>query len=183
MKRIAFVNQKGGVGKTLLADETAFYFEKNTSVSFIDLDMQGGAIHETNYEKGQEYEYQIIDTPGALEKNTKEWMNQADVVVIPTKCHSQDMIPLERMMEIASQFDKSKFIIVFNCWNRFKGVAKFINWFNIKYPGYKTFLLQESVALTDASSYKMSVLDFKPKHKVAESIQEFMNLLEKTLGE
>lgn len=43
MKTILVCNQKGGVGKSLCADELAFSFERTgTPVSFYDLDAQGG---------------------------------------------------------------------------------------------------------------------------------------------
>ena len=181
MKSILFANQKGGVGKTLLADETAWHFEKMKKVNFLDLDQQGSAVHETIEE--EDADYQIIDTPGALQDEIRKWIEAADVVVIPTKCNRHDMIPLETMMELTEGLDKNKFIIVFNQWNRFTGTAEFINWFNVMYPGYKTFLLQSSVALTDAAARSMSIVKYKPKHKAALAINDFMNLLEKTLGE
>lgn len=182
MKSIVFLNQKGGVGKTLLSDEVAFNLEqKAKKVCFIDLDMQGGAIHQTNYEEGKEYDYQIIDTPGALQKDTREYMKQADLVVIPTKCNRQDMEALERMMKIAEDFDQKKFIIVFNQWNRFNGTAEFINWFNVNYPGYKTFLIPSSVVLTDAAARSMSVVEYSPKHKAAKAIKGFVKIILKTL--
>lgn len=181
MKRVLFINQKGGVGKTLLADETMWHFEKLCKTSFLDLDMQGGACHETS--EDEDAKIQIIDTPGALNKNMRHWMREADVVVIPTNCNRHDMIPLQRMMEIAAEFNKNKFIIVFNRWNRFTGTAEFINWFSISYPGYKTFLIQNSVALTDAAARNKSITEFKPNHKAALAIRDFMSLIEKTLGE
>lgn len=181
MKSILFANQKGGVGKTLLADETAFHLEKDYKVSFLDLDQQGGAIHETK--EVPEADYLVIDTPGALQTELKDWIAEADVVVIPTNCNRHDMVPLERVMEIASEFDKEKFIIVFNRWNRFSGTAEFINWFNCSYPGYKTMLIPMSVALTDAAARSMSIEEFKPKHKAASAIDEFIKLVRKTLGE
>ena len=181
MKSILFANQKGGVGKTLLADETAWHFEKMKKVSFLDLDQQGSAVHKTK--QLDDADYKIIDTPGALQKEMQQWIDEADVVVIPTNCNRHDMIPLERMMELTERCDKSKFIIVFNRWNRFTGTAEFINWFNVKYPGYKTVLLQASVALTDAAARSMSITEYKPKHKAAAAIDDFMSLLEKTLGE
>ena len=181
MKRILFCNQKGGVGKTLLADETAWHFEKFKRVGFIDLDQQGGAVHESTDIEGTDLV--IIDTPGALQKDTRKWMEAASLIVIPTNCNRHDMIPLTRMMEIAADFDKDKIIIVFNRWNRFTGTAEFINWFNVTYPGYKTFLLQASVALTDAAARGMSITEYKPKHKAAAAIEDFMNLLEKEIGE
>lgn len=182
MKRIVFCNQKGGVGKTLLADETMWHFEEICNASFLDLDMQGGACHTTS-EKDPEAQIQIVDTPGALNSNMTEWMNQADLVIIPTNCNRHDMIPLQRMMELAAEHPKEKFIIVFNRWNRFTGTAEFINWFNVSYAGYKTFLLPNSVALTDAAARNISITKFKPKHKAAQAINDFMSLLEKEIGD
>ena len=46
MKTILVCNQKGGVGKSLVADEIAFSFERSgIPVSFYDLDAQGGTLH------------------------------------------------------------------------------------------------------------------------------------------
>ena len=46
MKTILVCNQKGGVGKSLVADEIAFSFERSgIPVSFYDLDAQGGPLH------------------------------------------------------------------------------------------------------------------------------------------
>lgn len=48
MKTILVCNQKGGVGKSLVADEIAFSFERSgIPVSFYDLDAQGGTLHRT----------------------------------------------------------------------------------------------------------------------------------------
>lgn len=181
MKKILFANQKGGVGKTLLADETMFHLEKDFKVSFADLDQQGGAIHDT--EIIPDADFQVIDTPGALQEDMREWMREADVVVIPTNCNRHDMIPLKRMMDIAAEFDKCKFIIVFNRWNRFTGTAEFVNWFTTTYPGYVTYLLPASVVLTDAAARSVSVSEYRPKHKAAVAINELVNLITKTLGE
>ena len=49
MKTILVCNQKGGVGKSLVADEIAFSFERSgIPVSFYDLDTQGGTLHKTH---------------------------------------------------------------------------------------------------------------------------------------
>lgn len=181
MKRILFANQKGGVGKTLLSDSAAFYFEKKLKVDFYDMDQQGGAIHQTK--KRSDADVAIIDTPGALQEHMRQWIAEADVVVIPTNCNRYDMEPLKRMMTIAAEFDKDKFIIVFNRWNRCLGTAEFINWFTIKYPGYRTFFMPNSAALTDAAAQGKSILDYKPKHKAALAMSDFMELLENIMGE
>ena len=53
MKTILVCNQKGGVGKSLVADEIAFSFERSgIPVSFYDLDAQGGTLHRTREADG-----------------------------------------------------------------------------------------------------------------------------------
>lgn len=53
MKTILACNQKGGVGKSLVADEIAFSFERSgIPMSFYDLDTQGGTLHKTHEADG-----------------------------------------------------------------------------------------------------------------------------------
>ena len=67
MKTILVCNQKGGVGKSLVADEIAFSFERSgIPVSFYDLDTQGGTLHETHEADGAQVA--VVDTPGALQE-------------------------------------------------------------------------------------------------------------------
>ena len=67
MKTILVCNQKSGVGKSLVADEIAFSFERSgIPVSFYDLDAQGGTLHQTNEVK--DAEVAVVDTPGALQE-------------------------------------------------------------------------------------------------------------------
>ena len=48
MKTVLVCNQKGGVGKTLIADELAFALERDKiRFNFYDLDGQGSSIHQT----------------------------------------------------------------------------------------------------------------------------------------
>lgn len=94
MKTILVCNQKGGVGKSLVADEIAFSFERSgIPVSFYDLDTQGGTLHKTH---------------------------EADVVVIPTRTTSRDIEPLMRMRKTVFKNGYAKIVYVMNGWNRFK---------------------------------------------------------------
>ena len=62
MVNILVCNQKGGVGKSLIADELAFSFERSgIPLSFIDLDAQGGTVHQTV--QREDAQVVIIDTP------------------------------------------------------------------------------------------------------------------------
>ena len=119
MKTILICNQKGGVGKTLIADELAFSLERDLiPYSFYDLDNQGSAIHKTV--NNPDAEVQVVDTPGALQENLLEWINEADFIIVPTMMSNRDTAPLERMINILEPFkDKKPVLYVLNKWNRF----------------------------------------------------------------
>ena len=113
MKTILVCNQKGGVGKSLVADEIAFSFERSgIPVSFYDLDAQGGTLHRTQEADGAEVA--VVDTPGALQEALSEWLREADVVVIPTRTTSRDIEPLMRMRKAVFKHSRAKIVYVMN---------------------------------------------------------------------
>ena len=113
MKTILVCNQKGGVGKSLVADEIAFSFERSgIPVSFYDLDAQGGTLHRTQEADGAEVA--VVDTPGALQEALSEWLKEADVVVIPTRTTSRDIEPLMRMRKAVFKHSRAKIVYVMN---------------------------------------------------------------------
>lgn len=182
MKTVLFLNQKGGCGKTLLADEVAHWYEaKGKKVNFYDLDAQGGTVHETKEIDGAEIS--VVDTPGALHSKMREWIESADLVIIPTRSNRQDMGAMKTMMDIIKDYDKKKFIIVFNQWNRFRGAADFKAWFNIIFPGFDIVEIPMSVTYSDASALGISIFEYQKKGKAAEAMRNFMNLIDNKLGE
>lgn len=125
MKTILVCNQKGGVGKSLVADEIAFSFERSgIPVSFYDLDAQGGTLHQTNEVK--DAQVAVVDTPGALQEALADWLAEADVVVIPTRTTSRDIEPLIRMRKAVFKHGKARIVYVMNGWNRFKASRDFM---------------------------------------------------------
>lgn len=128
MKTILVCNQKGGVGKSLVADEIAFSFERSgIPVSFYDLDTQGGTLHETH--EADAAQVAVVDTPGALQEGLADWLKEADVVVIPTRTTSRDIEPLMRMRKAVFKNSHAKIVYVMNGWNRFKASRDFMEWF------------------------------------------------------
>ena len=160
LKTILICNQKGGVGKTLIADELAFAFERDgIPYSFFDLDNQGSAIHKTV--NNPDAQVQIVDTPGALQENITKWIEAADFIIVPTMMSNRDVAPLERMIKILAPYKDKHVLYVFNKWNRFKITKDFMSWFQAKYPDLKTATLADTTAFNRAGAYGKSIYDFK----------------------
>lgn len=184
MKTILICNQKGGVGKTLIAEELAFMFEADgVKISIYDLDQQGGLIHETK--EDPDAAVAIVDTPGALQGEMRKWIEDADLVIIPTLMSNRDAAPLERMIQIvkAAKKDTSKVLFVFNKWNNNFTIAKdFSKWFSIRYPEFQTAVLCESTAFNMASACGESIQTYNSRCKGAKQMRELYGFVKTNLG-
>lgn len=184
MKKILICNQKGGVGKSMIADELAFSFERsNTPVAFLDLDNQGGTIHKTN--QREDAEVAIIDTPGALQAQMAQWVIEADVIVIPTRTTSRDIEPLLRMNDIIRRNSVDKPVIyILNGWNRWKASADFKQWFmsNKNFHGYVVETLPQSEIFVQASAAGMSVCEYSKNSNAAKAMMRIVNSIRKATG-
>lgn len=182
MKTILIMNQKGGVGKTLIADELAFALERDEiSFNFFDLDGQGSARHKA--QKIDNAEVQIVDTAGALNENMLEWIENADFVIIPSMMSASDMQPLMRMIEICDKNEITKPVLyVFNRFNRFSVARDFIEWFDGKYPDLKTITLSETIAFQQAHLMGKSIVEFQPNNKGSKDIDKIYSIIKFELG-
>lgn len=102
MKNVLIINRKGGVGKTLVADELAFALDaKNVPYCFYDLDGQGGTLHEPV--EMDDADISIIDTSGSLQGEMGEWVKDADVVIIPMRPSVTDMPATETTIDLVKR--------------------------------------------------------------------------------
>ncbi len=172
MKTILIINQKGGVGKSLIADEISFALERDGIISnHIDLDQQGGALHDSN--QNPDAMVQVVDTPGALQKELTDWIEAADFIIIPTKMTLRDQEPLIRMIEIMEPYKLQKPVLyVLNCWNRHNTARDFENWFIETYPDLKTCNLSQSELFNHAAAANESVVEFKRSSAVARQVED-----------
>lgn len=175
-KNILICNQKGGVGKSTLADLLMWSFEKDgIPTSFYDLDGQGGVIHKPI--EVDNARVAVIDTPGALQKDLGTWIQNADVVIVPTKATMMDINPLIRMIEPVSTAT-CPVVYVEAMWNRFTAAAMFEEWFSQE-TGDKSKILRipQSELVVQAAAVGKSVIDYAPRSPAAEAASEFVKYI------
>jgi chromosome partitioning protein len=183
MQTILVCNSKGGVGKSLIADELAFSFERTeTPFSFYDLDSQGGTVHKTL--KRPDAVVSVVDTPGALQSQLSDWMKFADLIIIPTRTTSRDIEPLQRMQQIVeANAPQTSVIYVLNGWDpRFRAARDFAEWFEDKKGSGKMAYLPQSQQYVQASAYGKSVVKYASGKSPALAMKELVNMARATLG-
>ena len=177
-KTILIANQKGGVGKTWIADELCFMRENaGMPYTFRDYDMQGGGNHLPV--ESDDPALIIIDTPGALQPNLNEWIKDADLILIPTLMTKSCMEPLDRMLEILRPWKRmgKEVVVVMNQWNRFTACADFEEWYFSKYPHTRTVILSESDIVRQAINSGKSVVNYRKYSKSASEILVFYDYI------
>lgn len=180
-KTILVANQKGGVGKSLIADEIAFSLERTgVKFNFYDLDNQGGTIHTT--ETTEDAEYNIVDTPGALQSELADWLKGADVIVVPTRTTSRDIEPLCRMQRLIRANTDAPVVFVMNGWNRFKASKDFLIWFIEENDQQIIVKLPQSELFVQAGAESRSVVDYKADSRAAEATLGLVNSVRKLIG-
>lgn len=179
MKIILVCNQKGGVGKSLVADELAFSFDRmKEPYNFFDLDGQGGVIHGTNEQPGAKIT--IIDTPGALQPDLYKWIDMASLIIVPTKCTSRDIGPLQTMMGLVGK-SKAPVLYVLNGVNRFTASRTFEEWFSGVAGKSKVLKLPQSEQFAQAAAFNQSVINYAPRSSAAAATMELITEIRKIL--
>ena len=175
-------NQKGGVGKSLIADELAWSFERSgIPTGFVDLDAQGGTCHETH--QPDDARITIIDTPGALQADLRDWISGADLIVIPTRPTSRDIEPLQRMMDVVQAAGRDKpTIYIVNGYNRFRASSDFFDWFKPLAGKSQIAKLPQSETFVQASAAGVSVVQYARHSSAARATVEMCNLVRRAAG-
>lgn len=181
MTTILVCNQKGGVGKSLVADELAFSLARSgVTVSFYDLDSQGGTLHTSTDTPGADVA--IVDTPGALQPQLVDWLRAADVIVIPTRTTSRDIAPLQRMQQAVHQYAAGKPVLyVLNGWNRWRASSDFKAWFRQQADG-PVVTLPQSEQFVQAGAAGLSVVEYAPRSSAARATRELCDAIRELAG-
>ena len=152
------------------------------SVSFLDLDAQGGTIHQTAQQEGAKVA--VIDTPGALQQDLKDWIAEADIIIIPTRTTSRDIEPLQRMqkaVQVVQQKGKPV-LYVLNGWNRWRASSDFLEWFKASGVDAPIFKLPQSEQFVQASAGGVSVVAYSRHSPAARATLDLCNRVRKLAG-
>ena len=169
---ILICNQKGGSGKTTLARELFFSFQRtHDAVSYIDLDAQAGNTSEID----DNAMINIVDTPGALTADLGDLMSSANLVVIPSRMTARDLPVLQTMMDLAKKRAKCPVLYVLTCWNRDKAAQAFLQVID-EFKLEESCISPNSEGCAQASAYDCSIVELYPKDSfVVTATMNFVN--------
>lgn len=193
-KIILIISQKGGVGKTTIADEILFELDRRgLPYTFYELDKQGGNVHKDM--RNPKAGFVVVDTPGGLSEDYPKWIKASDLIILPTKASIRDMEPFLRTCEVIRKNiqPSSCAMFVVNMINmRFKASKDYLAWlktamdekqesFTDDYHWCFEYLPQSEMAV-QAPAYGKSVIDFAPQSEMARRMEKMNSDIFKLLG-
>ena len=182
MYTVLFLNQKGGVGKTTLADELAFALERRgRTVAFVTTDPQGGSVHEVcdDPDFAEACDYQIVDTAGSLSGAIGDWCRAADIILVPMLPSTRDMEPTMRTIAIAKESGtKASIHVIVNGFYAFGRLDRQLVEFLDAEDVPVIAKVPRAVALSQAAGEGKSVADYAPLSHVVPFLEELTDAVE-----
>lgn len=181
MKTVMVINQKGGVGKTTIADELAFALERaGKKVNFLTTDPQGGSVR-SDTSNSDKADFEVIDTPGFINDNLPEWCRAADMILIPVVASSRDIEPSVRTYEVAKKEGHAPIMWVLNMYNP-RGTLErdFEGWADSE--GYNIIArIPRTAAIPQAATLAKSVGQYRSTNKATAAFDELAAAIIKKL--
>lgn len=186
MFTILFLNQKGGVGKTTLADELSFALERrHFKVAYVSTDPQGGSVHEscTDSMYASSCHFQVVDTAGVLNDATQRYARAADLILVPLLPSTRDIEATMRTLSVVKAANpKAECFVVINMYNPIgileKNLVQFLESENI--PVLQT--VRRSVMVAQAAAAKRSVYEYSLYNPVVSDIESLTDSVLRKAG-
>ncbi len=189
MKTITLAMQKGGTGKSVIADQLGYNLkDRGYKVQVLDLDPQQSSEFENYLSDDEEPDFQIVDTRGALDLGIKmegsevsieDIIETSDLVIIPVLPENESIDPLSKIARLC-EAQEANWKIVVNQYDR-RHIVDSIIYDDIKatYPEHiLETTLSRSEALKKARLAKVAVKEIDPK---ARYTSEFDRLTDEIL--
>ena len=175
MYTILMLNQKGGVGKTTIADELSFALERRgKTVAFVTTDPQGGSVHEVcdDPDFAEECDFQVVDTAGVLVGGVNDWCRAANLILVPMLPSTRDMEPTLRTLDIVRESGTgAKAYVIVNNFYAYGTLDRQL----VEYlEGEEVPIIAKiprAVALSRAAAAGVSVAEYDPKSHVVSPIE------------
>lgn len=195
---IAFVNQKGGVGKTTLAINMAGYLSRNNKVLCIDTDPQSSFtkfyreagslsfdftqsfLKDIKYkvEENKQYDYILIDTAGSANPDLLSVVDVFDLIIIPVQ---PSKIDLDSSLDLLSFVKNKNYKYLINSANHtsISAVKMLQETFkNNNIPYFKSYICNRKI-YKDAFLENKTIFDFTNQ----QAIKELNNLMEEVIND
>lgn len=179
MKIVSFVCEKGGVGKTMLADELYYHFERTgVRASLYSLDGQ----YVARSKKADAPEVTILDTAGHIDDKLEDIVRKSDVVVVPVRPSLNDIEPFTRTMDLIDSVADCMVFIVVNAATPFTMTKSFMEWLYVKDFGCGVFKVPQSEYLAQSIGSGHSVVGNDKYGRASTSIIRVCNAISDELG-
>lgn len=185
MKTIVFVSEKGGVGKTRLADEL-YYFYQRTGVPVSLYSFDGQYKNRTVDKKADNPEVAVVDTPGRLmDDKTVQTLQGADLVVIPTRPTAGNVEAFTRTVALVKANAFCPVFLVVNGGNRFSATRSFMEWLDgyMKKSGLDLVMtIPQSEVMVQAEAYSCSAVEINRHSPAAFAVSRFCERASRLAG-
>jgi len=189
-KTISLVQQKGGSGKTTIADQLAFdLYGMGYKVAVADLDdQQSSRFHETVPWPEEEADFIIIDTCGSFEAkfagvSIDDIISESDLVIIPVLLENDSLKPLSRTVQRCESKGKNYLIVINQARPRKEVQRELLNNIQALYPGkIAQTMLIERATMSKARLFGAPVSKVRGGASMAENYAEFLDEVLKEVG-
>lgn len=169
MQTVSFVCEKGGVGKTALADEFYYFLEREgVATSLYALDSQ--YVSRSKLVSGPDCV--ILDTAGSLDGKLRDIVGRSDLVIIPVRPSLNDIEPFSRTLSLVESLTDAPVFIVVNAATPFTMCKNFLEWLRRKDFGHRIFTVPQSEAFAQSIGSGKSVFVMDTYGKVSGALEE-----------